>query len=530
MADKNNDFGENINDFEIIENLGKDRKNITLAKVRSIKNRKIYCMRKIENKNNETVDELQNYLNGFNNPHIIKYYKIFADNGYLYFIMEYIDTDLKNFIETYQITKAKVPQETIYFLLLQCLTTIQYLNKREFHKIGFRLANILMPNEKSIKIGIIKDEFDNDLRLKDDLKILYNYFVLMIFPQSFIKGNSILSYSLQFDNNKYDKKLNGIIKDLNVDIGLENVDIRLDKILEDAEGDFIKYYKLEDDDKNSSIKSVFKYFTENTNIKEKISKYDSKNELYMVNLFKNIIVEQNQKFTSIEEFKRFITFEYPLFEINKEYNPYYVIDFILKTTEKFKIKEDPLKLEEITEVNISDYFSITKKVKKICSSPDCKKEVESIEKSNIAIFDLTENNKVNLKSIKDGLNKTYTRNSNYYCDSCLTKRDFKEEISYNNFKDFIIIYLDRGKEYQSKKTIKIEYNINFNEVNNSEKKDIYKLFGVIMKEKGKEFFNFYKLKAVKYNVWILVKNEEDFKIDINKENENIIILFYEKNK
>ena len=57
MADKNNDIGENINDFEIIENLGKDRKNITLAKVRSIKNRKIYCKRKIENKNNETADK-----------------------------------------------------------------------------------------------------------------------------------------------------------------------------------------------------------------------------------------------------------------------------------------------------------------------------------------------------------------------------------------------------------------------------------------------------------------------------------------
>ena len=78
-------------------------------------------MRKIENKNNETVDELQNYLNGFNNPHIIKYYKIFADNGYLYFIMEYIDTDLKNFIQTYQITKENIPKETIYFLLLLCL-------------------------------------------------------------------------------------------------------------------------------------------------------------------------------------------------------------------------------------------------------------------------------------------------------------------------------------------------------------------------------------------------------------------------
>ena len=51
-----------------------------------------------------------------------------------------------------------------------------------------------------------------------------------------------------------------------------------------------------------------------------------------------------------------------------------------------------------------------------------------------------------------------------------------------------------------------------------------------MKEKGKEIFKFYKIKAINNNVWIIVKNEEDFKIDINKENENIIILFYEKNK
>ena len=50
MADKNNDIGKNIDDFEIIENLGDDKKNITLAKVRSIKNRKIYCMRKIKKK------------------------------------------------------------------------------------------------------------------------------------------------------------------------------------------------------------------------------------------------------------------------------------------------------------------------------------------------------------------------------------------------------------------------------------------------------------------------------------------------
>jgi hypothetical protein len=160
----------------------------------------------------------------------------------------------------------------------------------------------------------------------------------------------------------------------------------LEEIFKDAGKFFSERYNLENEDKNSSIKSVFKYFTKNEKIKDKLSKQIKSADLYMLDLFKHITEEKDEYFPSIEEFKRFITFEYPLFEINKEYNPYYVIDFIFKTTEKFKIKEDP-NLENITEVNISDYFSITKKVKKICSSPDGKKEVESIEKSNIAILD-----------------------------------------------------------------------------------------------------------------------------------------------
>ena len=36
-----------INDYEIIQNLGKETKNLLLTKVRSIKDNKIYCMRKI---------------------------------------------------------------------------------------------------------------------------------------------------------------------------------------------------------------------------------------------------------------------------------------------------------------------------------------------------------------------------------------------------------------------------------------------------------------------------------------------------
>ena len=124
MGDKSNDIGEKLDDFEILENLGKDKKNITIAKVRSIKDKNIYCMRKIKIEDNKSFDykkfeNMKLKLKEINNSHVTKYYKVFRDEKSIYFIMEYIDTNLMNFIETYNITGKNVPEEIIYFLLLQ---------------------------------------------------------------------------------------------------------------------------------------------------------------------------------------------------------------------------------------------------------------------------------------------------------------------------------------------------------------------------------------------------------------------------
>ena len=521
MGDKSNDIGEKLDDFEILENLGKDKKNITIAKVRSIKDKNIYCMRKIKIKDCESFDDkkfknIKEKLNEINNPHVTKYYQAFKDEEYIYFIMEYIDTDLFDFIETYKITGQKVPEEIIYFLLLQCLSAIKYLNSHEFYENGFRIANILMPNERSIKIGIIKDKLYEGSNLKKDLEIIYKYFVLMI---SLIlkekEKKNILAYDPQFDNNDYDPKLNQIIKDLKNGNGLE-------EIFKDAGKYFSERYNLENEDKNSSIKSVFKYFAKNEKIKDKLSKQINSTDLYMLNLFKHIIEEKDEYFPSIEEFKRFITFEYPLFEINKEYNPYDIINFVLKKLEPFTIQEDK-NIDKKEKINISDFFSIIKKVEKTCTI--CKKEETSYETDNVVVFDLTGDNENSFDLIKDGFNKKHSRNSNNYCQSCFTKREFDEDIFYNSFNDFIIIYLNRGKEYNNKRSINLKEKIDFN----SESKDSYQLFGAIIKEKDKENFNFCQLEKEK-NEWIIDKGQQKLKINIKEENKNgnLIILFYEK--
>ena len=281
----------------------------------------------------------------------------------------------------------------------------------------------------------------------------------------FQEGKGIRQIVPQFYKNSYDPNLNNIIKDLEDGTGLGAIFL-------DAGKNFIERYKLENEDKNSSIKSVFKYFAKNEKIKDKLSKQINSTDLYMLNLFKHIIEEKYEYFPSIEEFKRFITFEYPLFEINKEYNPYDIINFVLKKLEPFTIQEDK-NINKKEEINISDFFSIIKKVEKTCSI--CKKKEISYETDNVVVFDLKGDNENSFDLIKDGINKNYTRNSKYYCHSCFTKRDFNEEISYYSFKDFIIIYLNRGKEYNNKRSINLKEKIDFN----SKSKHGYQLFGAI---------------------------------------------------
>ena len=120
MGDNSNVIEEKLDDFEILENLGK------IAKVRSIKDKNIYCMRKIKIEDCESFDDkkfknIKEKLNEINNPHVTKYYKAFKDEEYIYFIMEYIDTDLFDFIETYKITGKKSSRRNNLFSFITML-------------------------------------------------------------------------------------------------------------------------------------------------------------------------------------------------------------------------------------------------------------------------------------------------------------------------------------------------------------------------------------------------------------------------
>ena len=428
----NEDIGESYGDFEILERIKKEEENpLKITKVRSKKNHKIYCMKKLQKRGYvQSIDDLKKDLKNIKNPHIIKYYTCFddVDHKYIYIIMEYIDTDIKNFIEGYKLTNTKIPEEKIWFILLQCLSALKYLHSKNLKTCEVKLANILMPNENSIKIGVIKNNLsNNDYDKLDDIKLLSKYLYAMMFPNKIEHGKSINNFYFEKINNNYSKKLREVIYDMH-----ENPK-EATKLFKYIEGLYcFELYNLNDNEKFKSIKAVFKL------LKEYKSYIGIKNEedSYMIKLYKDIneADKESEYICLIEKFRRYIALEYPLLnneiELKKDLNPNVVLEkkdlnpndvldfnavleFILN---KFEIED---------ESNIKEFYNeiqITKECQK------CKSKYVSIKKKKAIDAKKYQNdeNDETLDSLIKDLKSNKVEEGGFYCDGCLTYQKYKE--------------------------------------------------------------------------------------------------------
>ena len=219
-------MGDNISDFEILQILSERKNgqnspmNSFIAKVRSSKNHKIYAMKKIEfNQNNFDFQYIQNYFNAMqkltnlNNPHIIKYYKVFSDNNYnIFLIMEFMNnSDINGFIKAHQVLNKNIKEEEIWNILLQCLSALDYLHRQNLGNLGIQFCNIYMNNEQNAKISVF-NEYKFSIQNNDIKKDIYNlglYFYNMCFsydPQAQIIHNSQV-YIIEKNNPYYSNQL-----------------------------------------------------------------------------------------------------------------------------------------------------------------------------------------------------------------------------------------------------------------------------------------------------------------------------------
>ena len=154
-----NSIGNNLDDFEILQTLGKGSYGF-VAKVKSKINEKLYAMKMIdfsliqEQAEKDLCKNEIEIIKKLDNPHIIKYYNSFRVDQKFYILMEYMNNgDIKGYIAAHQNMGKPIPEEELWDLFYQCMSALICIHKNKLIHRDIKPANLFLTDDKTIKIG-----------------------------------------------------------------------------------------------------------------------------------------------------------------------------------------------------------------------------------------------------------------------------------------------------------------------------------------------------------------------------------------
>ena len=498
-------MGESLKDFEILRVLGsfEGGKNF-VSKVRSLKNNKIYAMKRIdlndikkEEEKKLCLDQMEK-LKALNHPHLIKYYKTFIDDkNNLYLVYEYMNnSDLQSFIKAHQILEKLIKEEVIWNILLQCLSGLDYLHKENLGHLAIKLTNIFLNNEQNVKIGLFYKTpklDDKNYDIKKDILNLGLFFYKMCFSSELINSKWIDDIGVE-----YNKQSDDYSDDL-LEIVYKMIEEDPSKRLSARElYDLVKEKYVKKFTNNTSIKAVLRCLYSYPKFSQSILNNEqniiSNKEKYYINFwYLNTIkaISSNSNLNKcLEEFRRALASENSKLDCSKEVDPIYLLAFLLEKMHKEdnKIKKTEIKtkscddqyvinsiykVEEEDRTNkeqmiqkftsyfkknvnsiISNLFFGFIKTKRICRV--CRSPTYLFSNNCFIAFDLNRCTKDNFDLVIDGFYAIHKENRilpkekyHVFCDKCLTEQNHNEFNRYYSMGEHLIICLYRGNSYQN---------------------------------------------------------------------------------
>ena len=160
-------MGDKFSNYDIMKIIKSNTGNF-LAKVISKKNSKIYVLKQFrQNQDQQKLVQEFQILNKLNHSNIIKYFKWFNEDGKVYFVKEYVDNgSLKNLKEAYRSINKPIEENTLWNIFMQCTAGLDYLHSNNIVHKNLKSNNILMNENKVIKIDDI--QFNQDPKDKSD--------------------------------------------------------------------------------------------------------------------------------------------------------------------------------------------------------------------------------------------------------------------------------------------------------------------------------------------------------------------------
>ena len=589
-----------LEDYESLNILGRgEDDNNFVKKIVSKKSNKIYILKEIQiNEDISQVIDRINLINILNMlkynecPNIIRHYKFFNKNDYFCILDEYINNgDLLDFIKVNMNLNKPIDEEILLDIFLQCAAGLKFIHSKNIIHRNIRLENILMTENKEIKIGnftkaiLLKKEKNGDSpneeeRFNEPVGGLLYRSPEMVNKKGYGKKTDIYSLGVVFHKlcfysfpeskfNSTDVKKNKNIYSNEI---INIIELMLNKD-EEKRPDANTLYDLilkeyaKKVPHNSSIEAVFrsiisfKNFTtcmldnkkefldeENYpfcfNFIKCMKAIQTNNDIYNLYLqkFKNSMNNINTQIKSDEEINPIIVIDYLLEKLNKETNKILNGSSLKIQPYEFDSKENAeQKFNDFIKKNydsiVYKYFcGKLKTVRKcICDNETyCYNSFHYLDFNLDRCFSLKGNKEyvyepklIQWFALQNNHNNQLSENHKIYCEKC---KSIKQQLEFKMFENCpfnLIISINRGDGFKNKNKVQISFFLNVPKIR-------YDLFGIIKrieKEEGEYYISINKDYIT--NTWIISQPKKpDEKIDnpFKHSEGDAILLFYTNNK
>ena len=521
------EIGDQFSDFNILKvirpKIDKEGKIVDdgkfVAKVSSKKNNKIYLMKRLNHDpTDEEMEEEFNKLKNLNHQNLIKYYKWFRGKKGIYIIEEFVDNGgLNNVHEAYSTMFIKIEENTLWNIFMQCMSGLEYIHSKNIIHKKISLNNILMTENKVIKLddiqfSSIQDKKESQKDKSTDIKEMGKVFKELMNQYNYSQEMEGLNELT--GNNKDDKKL-PTAKTL-LDLIIDNY---IKKVAKVSSINSIFRCMTSFPDFIHEMKRNEEIFTENEQpvaylFMKFLGDLEKDNEDIYCNNFRNLLFKNSQINNDIE-IRPTQVLEFLLERLNRETGSTsgkesfssFKNEFIEKKNEAFGKFQD-LYLKNFNSI-ISNKFVTYIKTKRICNK--CRCGLYSYHVHPFIEFDVSRMIKYKKREAKlEGkeeivkeidLTEWFEKQNNreidiskehkLICQKCNEIRDFKEFKQFYYFPKCFIISFGKGENYDEL-PFKIPMDLYLSaamEINSSPKK--YNLVGIVKRmvdEERNEYF------------------------------------------